>query len=221
MRSVRLTKEMREDIAMKLTREAAACNVASLKKQIEKVATKFWDRHVIECEHRLGTTQDRWPALIRDGMLTATSSVVPDVLKNGKNPEYAFQFRINDKHPVSSTLLRDFKVHRVQYSATRRALVLEASKSHPRFNDYGVISGKLLAEYGECCDRLVGILEASVSMYDEAMSVLIACTTSRQLEDLLPQAAKLVPQPAAKGQAVMPSELATKVRGMIETGIPV
>lgn len=221
MKSVRLTKEMREDIAMQLTRKAAAGNVASLKKQIEKVSAKFWGKHITECEKRLGTPPHKWHDLIRDGMLTATSSVVPDVVKDGKNPEYAFQFEVSNKHPVPGILLRDFKVHRVQYSSTWKALVLESQKSLPRFNGYETVSGMLLVQYEECSDKLVAILKAAMDMYDETMSVLLACTTSRQLEDLLPEAAKLVPQPPAKSQAVMPSELAAKVRGMIETGIPV
>lgn len=214
---------MREDIAMKLTRKAAADNVAALQAQIAEVSDMFWSAHAEACEKRLGISRKKWPILIREGMLTATTSATPLIERDGKSGRYAFRFEVSNKHPVPGIILRDFTINRIQYSPTEKTIVLISSGSMPRFNGYEIIeqNGDINSRYGECGERLKTILSASIAMYDEAMSVLLACTTSRQLEDLLPEAAKLVPQPAAKSQSVMPSELAAKVRGMIETGIPV
>ncbi|MCY1461710.1 hypothetical protein D9M71_793930 [compost metagenome] len=64
------------------------------------------------------------------------------------------------------------------------------------------------------------MITAAVNFRRQAMDVLLACKTSRQLEDLFPEAAKLLPRPVKATQSVAPTELAANVRNMLAQGIP-
>lgn len=231
MKSVRLTKEMREDIAMQLTRKAAKARIEALNSEIEKVSSMFWTEHAEKCQAKLRNPRKEWPQLILDGMVAATSVATPVVPRedgNGCGP-YLHEFEVKTGsygayvHPTDAMVLNHFPVYEIRYSGSRRAIQLKASSSMPRFNGYEVVEtdSAVGKAYVAASKKLIEILDACRDMHSKTMDVLMACTTSRQLEDLLPEAAKLMPQPAAKTQAVMPSELAAKVRGMIETGIPV
>ncbi|EMO9523705.1 hypothetical protein RJ634_006291 [Pseudomonas aeruginosa] len=70
------------------------------------------------------------------------------------------------------------------------------------------------------CRDLAGVIEAAIAFRAQAMSVLLACRTSRQVEDLFPEAAKLLPQPVKEERALAPTELAANVRNMLSQGVP-
>lgn len=227
MKSVRLTKEIREDIAMQLTRKAAKARIEALQSEIEQASKMFWDEHTEKCQARLRNPRKEWPQLILDGMVAATACATP-MAQREKGSSYLYEFEVKTGsygtciHSTDSMVLNHFPIYEIRYSGCRRAIKLNAASSMPRFNGYEVIDkdSAVGKAYISASLKLVEILDACRDMYSQTMDVLSACTTSRQLEDLLPEAAKLVPKPAAKSQAVMPSDLAKKVRNMIEVGIP-
>lgn len=64
------------------------------------------------------------------------------------------------------------------------------------------------------------MIDAAVAFRAQAIDVLLACRTSRQVEDLFPEAAKLLPQPVKNEKALAPTELAANVRNMLNQGVP-
>lgn len=56
---------------------------------------------------------------------------------------------------------------------------------------------------------------------EEVMDLLQACKTDKQLRELFPEAADLLPAPMVKQQALVPTELAAKVRKQLKEGVPV
>ncbi|AVK28929.1 hypothetical protein CSB85_3712 [Pseudomonas aeruginosa] len=70
------------------------------------------------------------------------------------------------------------------------------------------------------CSELESVVEAGLAFRSQAMDVLLACRTSRQVEDLFPEAAKLLPQPVKQDKALAPTELAANVRSMLSKGVP-
>jgi hypothetical protein len=56
---------------------------------------------------------------------------------------------------------------------------------------------------------------------EEVMDLLQACKTDKQLRELFPEAASLLPAPVVKQRALVPTELAAKVRKQLKEGVPV
>lgn len=73
---------------------------------------------------------------------------------------------------------------------------------------------------GAMRDKVANQLTVQAVARAQAMDVLQACRTSRQVEDLFPEAAKLLPQPVKNGKALAPTELAANVRNMLNQGVP-
>lgn len=69
--------------------------------------------------------------------------------------------------------------------------------------------------------RWMDILTEACEYHDQIQQLLEACRTRKQLQDLFPEAAELLPQPEAKkGTGLAPVELAAKVRRMLREGVP-
>jgi len=78
----------------------------------------------------------------------------------------------------------------------------------------------LVKDYQAVIARLYRILVEGWSYLEQCHELLEACKTDKQLEDLFPEAAKLLPPEIKSSGNMVPVELAAKVRKMLETGVP-
>ncbi|MCY1309652.1 hypothetical protein D9M70_597680 [compost metagenome] len=72
----------------------------------------------------------------------------------------------------------------------------------------------------ELTGRMLEILEEALVYRGECLDLLNACRTRKQLEELFPEAAALLPAPEPKVKALVPTELAAKVRKQLKEGVP-
>lgn len=82
------------------------------------------------------------------------------------------------------------------------------------------IEAKLIEDYQAITARLYRIMTEGWSYLEQCLELLNACKNDKHLEDLFPEAAKLLPPPVRNTQSMVPVELAAKVRKMLETGVP-
>lgn len=231
-----LNKKIRADIALKLTVKACEDSANTLAADIADLAKKFWARHESEVSVKLsGIPRKRWPQLIQEGVIVGAHRKHPSI-PNDKSSYYRdaklvqpSRFEYED-HPTKiasftpGMLLRKFpnldkQIHQ-HYRTWKIQLIAGATTPDYNTSEQFAADDQLIIEYIALTDRFEQILGEAKSMYIDTLDVLDACRTAKQLETLLPEAAKLVPKPAAKAKNVMPTELAEKIRGKIESGIP-
>ncbi len=226
MKSFNLNKSMREDVAKQLTTQAVKVQLIKIVAELEEINREFWQRH---CDKviAIGLPKSKWDPLIQQGMINSTSMVIPLIHnKNGQtycptmlsrtDSEY-FNNRISAKQ---ITGLDNF-LSGTHYVG--RHLKLKAPKAYPNFEDSSVIP-----MVSDLHDRIVNTVknfheavEAANSFYAKTIRVLLSCRTSRQLENIFPEAAKLLPKPAETiKNEVAPVELITNLQQMISNGIP-
>lgn len=82
------------------------------------------------------------------------------------------------------------------------------------------IDAKLLKDTQAVLARMGNILTQGFAYAEQCLDLLEGCKTVKQLEDLFPEAAKLLPKAPPKDKPVAPVELATRVRRMLEEGVP-
>ncbi|MNN95063.1 hypothetical protein D3C81_2138080 [compost metagenome] len=80
---------------------------------------------------------------------------------------------------------------------------------------------KLCKEGSKVQADLLAIFTAAYEFREKASDILNSCRTSAQLEQLFPEAAKLLPQPVKRrSNELAPVELVQSVRGLMEKGVP-
>ncbi len=90
--SVRLTNEMREDIARVLACRAMKRKAQRLHKDIEKFNADYWERHQSKVDKALAPlTKKDWPALMQSGILTSTQTVIPETEREEPNGACRFK----------------------------------------------------------------------------------------------------------------------------------
>ncbi|MCY1296930.1 hypothetical protein D9M71_714370 [compost metagenome] len=81
-------------------------------------------------------------------------------------------------------------------------------------------NGALAKQAAKLHAELKEVFAAAEKFRDQVWTILLSVRTSRQLVDLFPEAAALLPQPVKNEQAVAPVELVDSVRGMLNKGVP-
>lgn len=233
-----LNKTLRAEIAFKLAVQACEKTANEIAADVKKLSDKVWQNHVATMRVKLsGVAMSRWDQLIQDGTLRGQSQMFIAVEgKNGmahpglfSSSDHALNYK-DESHSASSfspgDLLRQLPalskcVGRLSFRG--RAIQLHAGKTYPAYDSMDVFAENApeVAEVQRISDRLVKMLREARDMYVDTLSVLDACRTVKQLENILPEAAKLAPKPAAKAKNVMPTELAETIRKRVEGGIPV
>lgn len=79
---------------------------------------------------------------------------------------------------------------------------------------------QLLKDVRAISTRMMKVLSEGFKFCEDSLDLLNACRTVKQLEDLFPEAAKLLPPPAPKRANIVPVEAAQRLRKMLETGVP-
>ena len=89
------------------------------------------------------------------------------------------------------------------------------------YKSYAMTMAQLLSKAGELSKKVAEILWLALKYREEVLDLLNACKTVKQLRELFPEAAALLPAPPEKIMALVPTELAAKVRKQLKEGVPV
>ncbi len=231
-----ITNAMRDKVADQLTLQAVARHGPRIAADLAALNKQFWANHRAAVEALPGLSKKHWPDLILAGAVTATASCTPTYMqpREGKEP---YEQELVAVRKIYKEDARNALVAKVLGSTTFQGVsrYLERERYEgdwiielqsptggvPRLHYMERITDPALESLALLiCSDLAGVIEAAVAFRDQAMSVLQACRTSRQVEDLFPEAAKLLPQPAKNTKALAPTELAASVRNMLSQGVP-
>lgn len=229
-----ITKAMREDVADKLTMQAVAQHGPRLGKALQQINAAYWEQHISKVDAELQIARKRWPGLIQVGVLAAVSTVTPECRpeEDKHTTSLAYFNSRNDRENVfrakvlgssAFSTVREFIRPARHYSQSAHELQFRSMEgSVPRLNDMQKLDATdpLVSQARCVAEEFEGVLAAGVAFRRQALDVLMACRTSRQVEDLFPEAAKLLPQPAKNEKAIVPTELAANVRSMLSNGVP-
>lgn len=231
-----ITHAMREEVATKLTLQAVAQHGPRIASDLEALNSQFWAKHCAAVEALPGLDKAHWAELIQVGAVTATASCEPHYLnlREGEEPRETQlvavykEYKAEARNTLVAKVLGSTAFEGVsRYLASQRyegnwVLNLKSpTGAVPRMTKMAVITDPVLESLAlMACRDLAGVIEAAIAFRAQAMSVLLACRTSRQVEDLFPEAAKLLPQPVKEERALAPTELAANVRNMLSQGVP-
>ncbi len=231
-----LTNAMRDKVANQLTVQAVAQHGPRIAADLAALNEQYLAKHCAAVEALPGLSKKHWPDLILAGAVTATASCTPSYM----------QLR-EDKDPYEQKLVAVYKLYKedarnalvgqvlgsAAFEGVSRYLERERYEGHwviglksptggvPRLHYMERLTDPALESLALLiCSELAGVIDAAVAFRAQAMDVLLACRTSRQVEDLFPEAAKLLPQPVKNEKALAPTELAANVRNMLNQGVP-
>lgn len=231
-----ITNAMRDKVATQLTIQAVAQHGPRIAADLAALNDQFWAKHRAAVEALPGLSKKHWPDLILAGVVTATATCTPSYMqqREGKDP---YEQKLVAVYKIYKEDARNALVARVLGSTgfedVSRYLERERYEGHwviglksptggvPRLHYMERIIDPALESLALLiCSELAGVIDAAVAFREQAMSVLQACRTSRQVEDIFPEAAKLLPQPVKNDKALAPTELAASVRNMLSQGVP-
>lgn len=231
-----ITNAMRDKVADQLTLQAVAQHGPRIAADLAALNKQFWANHRAAVEALPGLSKKHWPDLILAGAVTATASCTPTYMqpREGEEP---YEQKLVAVRKIYKEDARNALVAKVLGSTTfqgvSRYLERERYEGHwiidlqsptggvPRLHYMERITDPALESLALLiCSELAGVIDAAVAFREQAMSVLQACRTSRQVEDIFPEAAKLLPQPVKNNKALAPTELAASVRNMLSQGVP-
>lgn len=231
-----ITHAMREEVANKLTLQAVAQHGPRIAADLTALNDQFWAKHCAAVDALPGLDKAHWPELIQAGAVAATATCEPYYLKPREGDEpmetqlvaVYKEYKAEARNGLVSRVLGSTAFEGVsRYLASKRyegnwVLTLKSpTGAVPRLTKMAVITDPVLESMALLvCADLAGVVEAAVAFRAQAMSVLLACRSSRQVEDLFPEAAKLLPQPVKNEKALAPTELAANVRNMLSQGVP-
>jgi hypothetical protein len=231
-----ITNAMRDKVADQLTLQAVAQHGPRIAADLAALNDQFWSKHRSTVEALPGLSKKHWAELIQAGAVTATANCMPTYMQSRKDNDPSEQqlVAVHKRHKEEA---RNELVYKVlgspAFEGVNRYLDRERYYGHwiialksptgavPRLNGMQLITGPVQEALALLiCSELAGVIAAAVAFRTQAMNVLLACRTSRQVEDLFPEAAKLLPQPVKNNKALAPTELAANVRNMLSQGVP-
>ncbi|EPK8875359.1 TPA: hypothetical protein NH970_001211 [Pseudomonas aeruginosa] len=232
-----ITQAMREVVADQLTLQAVAQHGPRIAADLEALNEQFWSKHNATVEALPGLDKKHWADLIVAGALAA--AVKCDVYymkpRDGMEPTRCglhlifHEYKADQRNALVQKIIDSPAYERVKPFVNRNAhhdrhwslRLTNPNGSVPRLVGMDVLSDPIHETLALlCAQELQGVMKGAEAFRAQAMDVLLACRTSRQVEDLFPEAAKLLPQPVKIEKAVAPTELAANVRGMLNAGVP-
>ena len=233
-----ITNAMRERVARQLTLQAVAQHGPRIAADLEALNRQFWAAHIARVEALPGLDRKHWADLILAGAVTATASCQITYKKQ----------RDEDRYPVSTPFIAaQRKYNNDDYNSLLACILASAAFEGvnrllelDRHGGQSVLTIHLIHTHGVprligmqsitdpgletlaslICGDLNNVIQSAYAFHQQALDVLAACRTSRQVEDLFPEAAKLLPQPAKQTKTLAPTELADSVRAMLKQGVP-
>ncbi len=231
-----ITNAMRNKVADQLTVKAVAQHGPRIAADLAALNQQFWAKHVAAVEALPGLSKKHWADLIQAGAVTATASCAPTYMQPRKDNDPSEQqlvavyrhYKEDARNALVAQVLGSTAfegvsryLERQQYDRHWVIGLKSPTGAVPRLNNMRLITDPALESLALLiCSELAGVIDAAVAFRAQAMDVLLACRTSRQVEDLFPEAAKLLPQPAKNEKALAPTELAANVRNMLNQGVP-
>lgn len=216
---MKLTKSIREQVALDLTSKAAEKAAKKLKGKYEVLNRKFWDHHRVQAAAIV--PEKYWSKGITERLIAGVASITP----NG--PVEVFQItgrrgaegRVTDERNVSSIreycgdfLCRPF--------AAGLWVGFRAPQTMPRYQGQEELPEAIEYEAGRLSLEVRGVLDAAEDFYHESLQVLQSCTTLKQLEATWPEAAALVPKPEKPTNQLVDAALVESVKSMMHKGVP-
>lgn len=233
-----INQNMRDQVANKLTLQAVAHHGPRIAADLAALNDQFWSQHRAKVEALPGLDKKHWAGLIQAGAISATSSCYPTYEEQrgeDRSPRTAaFVAAAHHYKDDARTILVDHLLASPAFEGVKRYLaedsryqrgwkihLVSTTGSVPRLNGMESITDPALETLGlMICTDLESVIQAAMAFRSQAMEVLLACRTSRQVEDLFPEAAKLLPQPVKNEKTLAPTELAASVRNMLTQGVP-
>lgn len=233
-KSFAISNEMRERVVDKLTQQAVAKHGKRIGAALKKLNEQFWADHMKKVDQLLQVDPKRYPELIAAGVIAATTTESPHVPKAGS--PLKFSYSNNSRYPESVRAGEIMKLVLISSEFLQVAAFVKKNDYHnayelrfssqtgsvPRLNNMNELDAesKIVKQAKKIHAELSEIFAAADDFHQKAADILASCRTSRQVEDLFPEAAKLLPQPAKKTQALAPVELVDSVRSMLSKGVP-
>ncbi len=231
-----ITNAMRNKVADQLTVKAVAQHGPRIAADLAALNQQFWAKHVAAVEALPGLSKKHWADLIQAGAVTATASCEPTYMQPRQDNDPSEQqlvavykhYKEDARNALVAQVLGSTAfegvsryLERQQYDRHWVIGLKSPTGAVPRLNNMRLITDPALESLALLiCSELAGVIDAAVAFRAQAIDVLLACRTSRQVEDLFPEAAKLLPQPAKNEKALAPTELAANVRNMLNQGVP-
>jgi hypothetical protein len=231
-----INQTMRDQVADQLTAQAIAPHGPRIAADLAALNDQFWAKHRAAVEALPGLDKKHWADLIQAGAVTATANCEPAYLKHREEREPSVtqlvaiskHYKADARNALVAKMLgsKPFDgvsrfVTKSRYDGDWVICLKSPTGAVPRLKQMDLITEPVHEALALLiCSELTGVMEAAVSFRQQAMNVLQACRTSRQVEDLFPEAAKLLPQPVKHDKALAPTELAANVRNMLNSGVP-
>lgn len=228
--SFTLTKEMRAKLADQLTGLAVSKHAKKLGTTLKKMNADFWAEHLANVDVVLQIDRSRHNELIIAGVVAATSTTVPicdgselvKIHKNSDRSSYEVMLIVLRSDAFQQAGVADFIKNSSGYSEHYSLSFKSQSGSVPRLNNMGQLDAghPITKKATKVREDLVAIVSAALDFRKKTVDILNSCRTSRQLLDIFPEAAKLLPQPVKSSNALAPVELVSSVREMLNAGVP-
>lgn len=230
MKSFPITREMREDIARELTSRAIGAEVTAFARECKRLNTKFWKMHAARLRKETGIPATKWTNLIQIGFARPTCAEYPQILTPGENPRWDYPFTTSSDrthewlrehiNPSTFEKLTGY-LSSPRYSNRGMVLVFRHDVSVPSIDNCNRVSDKaLIKEMIALGERLEKLIDAAHEFREKVMSLLLSCRTSKQMQELFPEGAKLLPPPPVKDTGLAPAGLAESVTAMLKKGVP-
>lgn len=261
-----LTKEIRKDLAAKLTAKAIEKHAPAMAKKVKTLNTKFTEVHARHLASLIPEVpESSWNKMIqmriaasthggevtvypscRDakgtlsssshylGRLSSSYKVSEDVFNRVKRKmmdkwskvfecfdvrhSYREEVAIQSFDPRFDRVLPTFEAcNRINL----RSLEPENIKEVDQLEQARIRAlAPLVKQVDELSAEFMSILTQALDYHEKVSDLLDACRTEKQLADLFPEAAAMLPQKVKKAQPVVPVELAKNVRRMLAEGVP-
>lgn len=240
MSSQALNQKIRDKIAHRLTVDYAKSAATQLRADALRAADLFWHDHEKRVTRLVADDPEKWASLMSHGVYTRASFVQPEISENfdtdgETRPRWVYAVpldaRTKDDHHWLQRVLGDSEIALIgSHEPFQRARTfgpktlyyltfMPRRKPLPMLADMDKITTKAmvarLEDLSVRTQNLVGDLKA---FYRDTMRILESCRSSKQLEDVFPEAAKLMPEKKTKGNQMIAQESINHVRQMLKQG---
>lgn len=224
MKSFTVTKEMRNNIAQRLTAKAVAAEMKAINTEAEAINKAFWKGYKKRLRAVSGIPSTQWDNLIKLGLLVHTYTLSPED-KDGEAIATVERTR-HASDDLQQALSASDRAE-LWRNFTRRGfsreweLTFKAGHSLPRHNHATLVEDReLITRIKAVCLRQQALITTILNFHRKTMMVLNACRTAKQMRELFPEGAKLLPKPIERTTDLAPKELAESVTKMIQQGVP-
>lgn len=261
-----LTKEIRKDLAAKLTAKAIEKHAPAMAKKVKTLNTKFTEVHARHLASLIPEVPEgSWNKMIQMGIATCTRGGQATVYPSNRDAKG----KLSSSSEYLGALYSSYKVQEEVFKRLKGKLrekwgtafecfdIRISFKDELQIRSYGPTFDKVMPSFhgdsyinlrglepenikevdqleqariralaplvkqvDELSAEFMSILTQALDYHEKVSDLLDACRTEKQLADLFPEAAAMLPQKAKKAQPVVPVELAKNVRRMLAEGVP-